>query len=189
MKNRLLRNILVLAGICSFFALLLGLVNMFTGPVIGENKARDEKKALAGLVRDGESTGEAKAVDGHPVVKGAIPVLAGGEPAGLILTLVIDGYGGPVTIMANYQKDGTLVKAVVVNDTETPGIGKRIEEEWYMALFAGKGGADPIPLKKSQLPAEQADSLTGATITFTAVSAALEAGSAWMKNNPEVVAP
>lgn len=189
MKKRLMKNILVLAGICSFFALVLGVVNLFTGPIIVENKARREKEALQKLILPDETVGERFPVTEDPLVFERVEVFNGDIRSGMILVLKTNGYGGPITLLGCYDPEGTLVRAVVTDNVETPGIGKNSEERWYMEIFEGTGGAKPVPLTKGELDSTQADALTGATITFTAVSSALYGGSAWIKNNPEVFAP
>ena len=51
-----------------------------------------------------------------------------------------------------------------------------------MKKFIGSGADKPVPTVKTQLPQQEADAVSGATITFTAVAQALEAGSSFAKN-------
>ena len=60
-------------------------------------------------------------------------------------------------------------------------LGKKAENAEYMNKFKGTGADKPVPVKKTMLEAADADAVTGATITFTGVSKALEYGSEFAK--------
>ena len=65
-------------------------------------------------------------------------------------------------------------------NSETPGLGKKSEESWYMAQFVGFGAANPIPTSKNDLA--DPSLVSGATVTFTGVSGALKNGSEYVKS-------
>ena len=50
-----------------------------------------------------------------------------------------------------------------------------------MEKFIGRGGDEPIPVQKDQLPQEQSDAITGATITFIGIANALDTGAQFVK--------
>ena len=91
------------------------------------------------------------------------------------------GYGGRMDGLVSFTPDGKIRTVIVTGHNETPGLGKKAEEDWYMAMFQGKGGTEPIPTAKSMLPADLNAQVSGATITFTGVSSALAAGSEYVK--------
>ncbi len=163
-----------LALICAIAALVLGAVNMVTEPKIAEFKAAKLKEALekvspGGDIGDLAEAGEAVVVSYYPVVKDA-------KPNGYILNLKGSGYGGNLIILASYLPDGTLYGSVLMEDEETPGLGKEAEKDSYMQKYLGFAGTD-IPKLKTQLSQEAADTISGATITFAGVGNALAAGS------------
>ena len=167
-----------LAVICSIAALFLGVINSMTAPVIEEHKRQELQKALNELVVTGQA-GEVQELDDSLVTQ-LYPIMDGGERIGCILTLMGNGYGGELKILASYSLDGTLLKAILMEDSETPGLGKKAEKPEYMEKFLGKGKAgSPIPTMKSQL--EKPDAVAGSTITFTGVSRALAAGSDYVR--------
>ena len=86
-----------------------------------------------------------------------------------------------MAVIASYSTDGTVLGAKLMSNSETPGLGKKAEEEWYMDMFEGKGGSEPVPTAKSMLPADLSAQVSGATITFTGVSSAIAAGSEYVK--------
>ena len=203
MKNiQLLVIGLKLCAICAVAALCLGLLNEVTEPQILARKVQEEKDALTWLVPDG-NPGEKVVVDPEATVRAYYPLDADGAA---ILDLRGGGYGGDMKIMAAYRSDGSILSVRLLDNQETPGLGKRAESPSYMEKFLGTGEAgDPVPTSKEMLqsgaPAPEkptasefrwfpqagssagTDTVTGATITFLGVSRALEAGSEFVREN------
>ncbi|MDC7224137.1 MAG: FMN-binding protein [Spirochaetales bacterium] len=176
--NPVVDRTLRLALICGVAALLLGLINSVTAPQIEAIKLATLQKALEELVVTG-AAGEVETLE-NPLVAERYPIMDGGEVVGYILSLVGNGYGGEMKLLASYSLDGTLLKAILMDNNETPGLGKKAEKSDYMDKFLGKGAAgNPIPTSKGEL--EQPDAVGGSTITFTGVSRALAAGSAYIR--------
>lgn len=96
-----------------------------------------------------------------------------GDPVALVIAPVAsDGYGGPIKLLVAVLKDGTLGGVRVVKDSETPGLGDKIEatkSDWILG-FAGKSLVNP-PLAKWKVKRDGGafDQFTGATITPRAV--------------------
>jgi Na+-translocating ferredoxin:NAD+ oxidoreductase subunit G len=168
-----------LAVICTVAALVLASVNMVTAPVIEANRARALQEALERLVGDAP-VGERRDVPEQEseAVRGYYPVDGGSE--GYVLELVGNGYGGDMQILAGFRPDGELFSATLMANTETPGLGKEAERPGYMEKFVGHGDDDPVPTRVSELEPEEADSVSGATLTFIGIARALEAGSSFV---------
>ena len=97
--------------------------------------------------------------------------------------MIGSGYGGDMRILAGYRSDGEVFAARLMRNNETPGLGKQAEEPGYMEKYTGHGDEEPIPTRPDQLPPEQADSVSGATITFISIGEALAAGSDFLENS------
>lgn len=170
-----------LAIICVVAAVVLGLVNAVTAPVIVENRARALAEGLnsiaAGSGISGAAVQEAREIDPEASVRTAYPVAAAGETVAFVLQLVGDGYGGDMNMLAGYFPSGELFAARMMENQETPGLGKKAETAQYMEMFLGYGADTSIPVSKRDLPSNSADSITGATITFNGVARALAEGS------------
>ena len=171
-----------LALICTVAAVVLGLTNAITAPVIVENRARALAEGLAVVVGKsgvpGSQVGEASPIVDSTVAQTAYPITGvDGEVVGFILQLVGIGYGGDMQLLAGYRPTGELFSAQMMENLETPGLGKKAEAPAYMEMFIGSGAESPIPVSKKELPADQADAITGATITFIGVGRALADGS------------
>ena len=172
---------LKLFGICAVAALALGAVNSITEPRIAQYKIEQLRQALAELTPDAQA-GEAVEVAENPVVATRYPVLEDGQEVGSLLELVGTGYGGDMKILARYDRSGEIRAVKLMDNEETPGLGKKAESPGYMDKFIGTGTAgDPVPTRKDMLPASEADAVTGATITFLGVAKALAEGSRFVR--------
>jgi len=173
-----------LAVICAVAAVVLGLVNGVTAPRIADLKAQKLQDALRAVVPSGE-IGQEIILEDVPGITGYYPVSQSGKTTGYVLNLVGAGYAGDLKILSGYQTDGTVNAVVMMENQETPGLGKEAEKPYYMEKYLGTGGKTPVPVKKSQLAQGDADAVSGATITFMAVGRSLEIGSDFVKSLEE----
>lgn len=172
---------LKLFAICAVAALALGAVNSITEPRIAQYKIEQLRQALAELTPDAQ-TGEAEEVAVNPTVVTRYPVLKDGRQIGSLLELAGTGYGGEMKILARYDDSGEIRAVKLMENEETPGLGKKAEGAGYMDKFIGTGTAgNPVPTRKNMLPASEADAVTGATITFLGVAKALNEGSLFVR--------
>jgi electron transport complex protein RnfG len=168
---------LKLFAICAVAALTLGGINAITEPVIIQRRAMELQQALDELTPDAQ-TGEAVEVPDNQVIVKRYPVSKEGQNVGMILELAGSGYGGEMKILVRYDQDGTIRAVKLMDNSETPGLGKKAENPAYMEKFVNTGNSEnPVPVRKDMLPPEQADSITGATITYLGVSKALAEGA------------
>lgn len=220
---------LKLCLICAISAVTLGVLNMFTKEPIAnqkveaENAVRDkfvevfnEKLNLNNCIAESKIKLTDKELeelkeDGINTVVAYYPVKSSSSVQGYIVELNAKGYGGPMKQMALYKNDGEIVSAKLMENDETPGLGKKAEDESYMNKFIGTGGQDKhVPISANMLGGStditvqyrrnwsefnlsfgvwffgksegQTDSVSGATITFNGVSAALAEGSLFIKS-------
>ncbi|MCQ2604369.1 MAG: FMN-binding protein [Spirochaetia bacterium] len=165
--------------ICLVAAGALAYVNGITAPQVAASKAQAELDALS-VINQAGTIGKKVEGDGAGV-NYYFPVTDNGTVTNYILSLKSQGYGGDLIILANFKANGEIIDAKLMEDAETPGLGKKAEESWYMNKFKGTGASTPVPVKKTMLAAADADVISGATITFTGVSKALEYGSDFAK--------
>ena len=177
--TRYLRTGLILFAICAVCTALCALINEVTAPAIALNTEKERLEALA-AVSHGYEIGEEEAGSGN--ISYVIPLSENGDVVGYIAEILTSGYGGEMTVIASYSADGTVLEAQMMANSETPGLGKKAEESWYMDMFRGLGGDDPLPLSKSDLPSDEAAAVSGASITFSGVSSAIHEGSEYVKS-------
>ncbi len=105
-------------------------------------------------------------------------ILRDGERVSLvILPIAGAGYNGPIQAMLALHGDmNTIAGLAVTEQSETPGLGARIEEPGWQADFAGKRVADDsgeVRFAVARGPASteyEVDGITGATRTSNAVT-------------------
>ncbi len=176
----ILRTGLVLFSICAVCAFLCAWVNSFTAPIIEENIEKANRAALE-FVSAGLEIGDTVTVEGNDTVKEITTLYNGGKTEGYVLQLKGKGYGGEITIIASYDTKGALMKAQMTEDSETAGLGKNAENEWYMDLFTGMGDTISFPGGKNDLSESDKALISGASFTFRAVSSTLKNGSLYVK--------
>jgi len=105
--------------------------------------------------------------------------IAGQLSAVAFTVTATDGYAGPMTILLGIDLEGTILGVRVLNHTETPGLGDKIEilkSDWITS-FEGKSlnnlGQSQWAVKKD---GGQFDAFSGATITPRAVVKAVYKG-------------
>ncbi len=170
-----------LAIICAVAAVVLGLANAVTEPKITIMKKMKLEKSLE-QVSKGMKIGKFTPVKDSPVVKGYYPLTDKADKrSGYICKLTGNGYGGDLDIIAGISVKGKILAVILLEDDETPGLGKQAEHASYMTKYIGTGEDKPVPVRKTQLSQKDADAVTGASITFMGIGKALAAGSSYVK--------
>ena len=160
--------VIILFAIAAITALLLGLVNMITAPVIAENARLKNEKAMAAVL----------AADSYEEVTYTgddVNVLAVYKAAdkGYVVQVECPGsFGGDLQAMVGVGADGTVTGVEIVKTAETSGLGANAGKDAFKGQFAGltdaavtKDGGKIVPI-------------TGATITSRAVCAGVNSAIA-----------
>ena len=171
-KNRedIIKPVGVLLAICIIIPLALSVTNKVTAKKIAELENENSKKNMQSLVSadDFERCSDG-GIDYYTAIKG-------GETAAYIFTESAKGYGGDVSVMTAVKPDGTVAGVAILDvSNETPGLGQNAAKESFYSQYTGlKKG---VSLLKNGAKAEnnEVDAVTGATITSTAVTRAVNA--------------
>lgn len=171
---------LILLSICAISAAALAYTNSITAPVI---EVQEEENRLAALkaVSAGLEIGTQEDISGHKTVTFVIDLTEGGQLGGYILGLKGAGYGGEMTLVASYKPNGEILRVQLLTHSETPGLGKKAENEGYMTKYEGSGSATAVPTNKTMLSTSDASAVSGSTVTFAAIGKALEEGSHYVQ--------
>ena len=169
-----------LAIICTVAAIVLALVNAVTAPIIVRNRERELAEALA-RIAEHRRVGEAMPIDDHRSVRTVFPVFDDDELDGYIVRVIGDGYGGDMAVLVGARIDGYVFAVTLMENLETPGLGKKAEAPGYMDMFVGTGGDRAVPTRKDQLDASDADAVSGATMTFVGIARAIETASRFVR--------
>ena len=165
-----------LAVICAVAAISLGIVNAVTDPIIIAARAARLEAALQKLSL-GLEIGELVEVGNDSAITGYYPLIKDGNIVAYIVKVIGAGYADDLNLLSAISLKGKILSAVLMENSETPGLGKEAENTSYMEMFVGKGDGSVIPYRKTQLDPDEADSITGASITFIGIGKALNAAS------------
>ena len=89
---------------------------------------------------------------------------------GYIVPATGSGLWGPIEMLLGFREDlSTMIGISIVSHNETPGLGARIDEEWFKEQFRGKQGPFVMVDEGTAQADDEIDSITGATRTSVAV--------------------
>lgn len=180
MRNDSLKIVLVLTVVAIVAAGTLSYVHQATAPAIAKTAALALQQSILEVVPGAKSyselTGEELAVSTgaeKPIDLGGKQLYevydAAGNPIGLVISTEGPGFNGPIQVMLGLNLEKREITGVkVLAQSETPGLGARITEDWFLRQFTGKSFDDPFA------PKADIDSITGATISTGAVSSTIK---------------
>ena len=121
--------------------------------------------------------------EGEPPVSYVALDAAGTAPAGRVLMESGAGLWGPIRAVVGFDgSNGCVTGIEFIEQNETPGLGARIEEDWFKAQLKGKKGPfRRVPEGTHSRQANEFDAITGATITSKAVEDLLNRSTAKLK--------
>lgn len=168
--------VIILFAIAAITALLLGLVNMITAPVIAENaRLKNEKAMAAVLAADSYEIvyEKAEGVEAPAGVDGNVIAINKAGDAGYVVQVECPGsFGGGLQAMVGVGADGTVTGVEIVKTAETSGLGANAGKDAFKGQFAGLTSA-AVTKDGGTITA-----ITGATITSRAVCAGVNSAIA-----------
>ena len=171
-KNRedIIKPVGVLLAICIIIPLALSVTNKVTAKKIAELEAANSKKNMQSLI-DADNFEECE--NGEITYYAAIN---GGKTAAYIFTESSKGYGGDVSVMTTIKPDGTVAGVAILDVSgETPGLGQNAAKESFFSQYIGLKKGVSVLKNGAKAENNEVDAVTGATITSTAVTRAVNA--------------
>lgn len=167
----------ILFAICVVVAAALAGTNALTEGRIAQAQAQKAEESRMVVLPGAESFEER---NGH---------YAGMDGAGQTLGYVFEteskGYGGTVKVMTGISAQGEITGVVILSHGETPGLGANAEKESFREQFKQPAAnlAGGLSVIKFQAPQEgEIQAMTGATITSTAVTNAVNSAIEMYQN-------
>lgn len=180
-KDSLAGMVLSLGFITVIAGALLGIVNYYTADAI-ENAAQQAKVEALALILpefDNDPIAEAKdiAVEGDTLL--LYTATRAGIPVGCAVECIAhDGFSGDISLMFGFTVDGTVYGYKVLNHSETPGLGAKMDE-WFRDMTGRRSVIGIAPGKSDVRVSKDGggiDGITAATITSRAFLGALNHG-------------
>ena len=158
---------LTLLGICAVVALLLGIVNQVTAPIIAEIQAEKTAAAMSQVL----PAEEYQPVEtDYPNVTAMNRALSGGETVGYVVEVTTSGFGGPMSMVVGVDVDGAVTGVSVTDHSETANIGtKVVDDQAVLDRFIGMSHGDgEITVNAGT---NRFDGVSGATVSSRGVTA------------------
>jgi len=186
--KKIIKNTFILTAITLIAGLLLGLVYEITKAPIAASKEAAKQEAYKTVLADADAfeAMEVKAdsitVEGCTVDE-VVAAKAGDEIIGYVITTTTsEGYGGNIQISTGMNTEGNITGVEVLSISETAGLGMKAQEESFRSQFVDRE-VPSFALSKSGGSGDNAiDALSGATITSTAFTNAVNAGLEYFNN-------
>lgn len=163
----ILKPVIVLTAICLVTSALLAYTNSITKDKIAEQNvlaAQEAQKKVLPEAKEFETVNEGK--DTEYVIgknEGAI--------VGYVFTTTDKSYGGEIEVMVGIKPDGTVNAVEILTISDTPGLGMNAKNATFLDQFIGK--IKDIGVNKNEPGENEIKALTGATITSSAVTRAV----------------
>ena len=163
-----------LLGICAVVALLLGLVNYVTEPIIEEMKAEKTRAAMAQVLQaEDYQIVETDAAN----VRALYRAVAGGEQVGYVVEVTSNGFGGAISMVVGVDMSGTVTGVAVTDNSETANVGTKVVGnqdvlDRFIGMSYGEGG---ITVNSGT---NRFDGVSGATVSSRGVTAGVNAALA-----------
>ena len=195
--NKIVKNTLILTVITLVAGTLLGLVYEVTKAPIATAQENAKQEAYRTVLSDAASFEEYAEFDeseaasalkeggyeSDDITEVAAALDESGETVGYVITVTShEGYGGDIKISVGILSDGTVKGIEMLTIAETAGLGMKAKEDSFSSQFAGKQEESFEVTKTGATSDNQIDAISGATITSSAVTSAVNAGLAYYRS-------
>ncbi len=168
--------VLSLTGFSVLAGALLGMGNDVTKEPIEQAQAKILSDAIAVVVPgfDNNPVESSEIVEMNGVTYTIYNATKKGELIGAAVESSADGFGGKLTVLVGFDKDGNILDYSLLSHSETPGLGSKADM-WFKKNAKGdiigrNPGEDRLTVSKD---GGQIDAITASTITSRAFLAAV----------------
>lgn len=197
-KSTILKDAFALFAITLVSGLALGFVYQLTLPVIEANALAakteaykvvyvdaanfEESETLTNAVADSANVLAGSNTEGITIDEAYQAVDASGNVIGYVMsTTSSKGFGGPITMSIGVTTDGQVTGIEFLTLNETAGLGSKAAEPEFKDQYVNKA-VDGFTLVKSGAASDsEINAISGATVTSTAVTNAVNASVYFVK--------
>lgn len=194
--NKIIKNTLILTVITVISGLLLGIVYDITKEPIAAAQEESKQEAFRTVLPDAASFEDYENFDAEEaaalikdngytddITEVAEGKSDSGETVGYVLNVTSHaGYGGDIEISVGILNDGTVSGVEMLSINETAGLGMKADESEFKDQFKDKN-VEKFSYTKSGASADnEIDAISGATITTSAVTNAVNSALVYFQN-------
>ena len=185
------KNVIVLTLITVIAGFLLGYVYDITKEPIEQSALKAKQEAYKTVFSDAtefaeldgfdsdvvSSTIQSKGFEYNTIDEALLAKSSSGEALGYVFTVSSnEGYGGLITLSMGVKNDGTLNGIEFLTLSETAGLGMNADTDEFKSQFKGMNVSQVSYTKTGKQNDYEIDAISGATITTSAVTNAVNAG-------------
>lgn len=160
MMHRTSKMIIALLLVGATSGLVLALTFIWTEPMISAIAQKNQKTAILEVLPEAATYEKMKNND-----EIFIGYDSNGSQVGIAFLAEGGGFQGDIQMMVGMDTtEEKLTGMTVLSHLETPGLGARIEEDWFRNQFKDK------PISDNFVAKEDVDTITGATISTNAIT-------------------
>ena len=197
MNGKIIKDALILFLITVIAGLGLGAVYGITKVPIEKANYNIQQNAYRTVFPDADAFNDMDGFDSEKATEAAVAagyaddtiencvvaVDASGAELGYVISVTDpNSYGGDVTLSIGVTNDGTLNGYSITTINDTAGLGMKAKEDSFSSQFAGKQVESFEVTKTGATSDNQIDAISGATITSSAVTSAVNAGLAYYRS-------
>jgi electron transport complex protein RnfG len=174
---------IILAIITSIAGLLLGFVHETTKDAIAAN-GKMTKEQLSAIMPKADKVIDFpfEKQEGSNITE-VLEATSNGNKEGYLIKVISKGFHGPIEIMVGISLDEKITGMSIVNHSETPGVGSKIEKISFLDLFRDKSSKNDLKLIKTPASTDsEIQGISGASVSSTAVVKGVNEASSYYKN-------
>ena len=164
-----------LFAICAVAALVLGVTNNITAPVIEERNIQASNEARKIVLSEADEFKELEGMNSDIVLE-VYEGIKDGQVIGYTIKTSSKGYGGAIELMVGISKDGKITGVEIGNHSETPGLGSKATEPMFKNQYVDKDVSNSLLVVKGSANNDnEISAISGATITSNGVTSGVNA--------------
>lgn len=178
-KKRMLKQVGVLTLIVCISTVLLSLTHAVTQPIIEKNREERIENNIDLIFPEQESKEKRVAYKGGQKIGEYYAVYDEFDrEIGYVAVQETQGYQDTIRMLVGIGPSKQQVESIVILEQhETPGLGTKIEKDWFVNQFEGVA-SDEIALEQN---GGKIDAISGATISSEAVVSGANASMGWIR--------
>ena len=173
----IMKTMIPLFIICLVTGFCLSYVNNVTKGPIQQRIDEDTKARKAAVMAAAQSFEPVTLDAAKGIIISADKGIADGKTVGYVFVAEPKGYGGAMNVTVGVGADGKVTGVKLGDNKETPGLGTKAGEDFFIGQFTGKTISERIDLVKKAPSGNQIQAITGATISSRAVTSAVQAAA------------
>lgn len=181
----IIKNAMILFVIALISSVLLAFSYSITKEPIAKQQLIRQNEALSAVLPDSEFTEITEAdFSKQPAILSLFEAKSGSDIVGYAFKVASEeGYSGHLELVVGISPDGKLTGIDLVQQSETPGLGAKSDDEEFKSQYVQKPASLLTVVKSAPANESEIGAISGATITSRAVTNAVNEAISYFNEN------